>query len=70
MFIRITLDPYVLETLHIKIDKSKQDKTHYFKQQFYIPIHNHFSVLHLDVYYIKSDSWFRENKKEVFYGSA
>jgi len=63
-FFWITLDPYILES---KIIHGSQCKV---KQQFYIPIHNHFNEVLVELVYLKSDSWFRDNKKELVYASV
>lgn len=56
-FIRIKLGPYILVSKHLKTPD-------FIKQQFYIPIHNHFNDLKIEILYLKNESWFWENKKE------
>lgn len=51
-FLRITLDPYILESKAFGGGECK------IKQQFYIPIHNHFSEVLIELVYLKSDGWF------------
>lgn len=59
-FIRITFDPYKIETRNIN-KTLKGDEIH---QKFYLPIHNHFNELTLDIVFVENEGWFREKRKE------
>lgn len=60
-FVRIKLEPYKIETRHLNKSKFKED----FHQRFYIPIHNHFNVLTLELMFIENEGWFREKHKDI-----
>ena len=38
-------------------------------QQFYIPVHNHFNTLKIEIINILNDGWFREHVKEQIIAS-
>jgi hypothetical protein len=59
-FIRITFEPYKIETRSIN-KALKGDEIH---QKFYLPIHNHFNELILDIVFVENEGWFREKRKE------
>lgn len=40
-----------------------------FKQNFYIPVHNHFNTLKIDIINSLNDGWFRDHVKESVIGS-
>ena len=63
IFVRITCNPFVLHSR--KILDSQLD----FNQKFYIPVHNHFNTLRIDVINMLNDGWFREHVKEIVIAS-
>jgi len=66
-FIRITLEPYKIETRHVNRSKNGEEEFH---QRFYLPIHNHFNELVMDIVLIENEGWFREKRKEQLIGSV
>lgn len=58
MFVRISLQPWVLMTK--KIMDWKLD----FNQTFYIPVANHFFTLKIEILNLHSDGWLTEHFKE------
>ena len=63
IFVRISFNPFVMQTR--KILDSQLD----FKQNFYIPVHNHFNTLKIEIINSLNDGWFREHVKESIIGS-
>ena len=63
IFIRVVCNPYVLYTRKIL------DPVLDFQQKFYIPVHNHFNTLKLDIINVLNDGWFREHVKEQIIAS-
>jgi hypothetical protein len=59
LFVRISCNPYVLNSR--KILDSQLD----FQQRFFIPVHNHFNTLKVEVINLLNDGWFREHVKET-----
>lgn len=59
IFIRISLNPYVLQTRKIL------DTNHQFNQKFFIPVHNQFYTLKVEILNLLNDGWFREHVKET-----
>jgi len=64
-FIRIELEPYLINTRHVNKNKHGDE----FRQRFYIPIHNHFNELKLDILFAENEGWFREKRKEQIIAS-
>ena len=60
-YIRIQLDPYQIETRHVNKTNNKNE----FHQRFYLPIHNHFNQLILEILFYENEGWFREKRKEL-----
>ena len=58
IFIRLTCDPYVVETA--KILKPNLN----FDSKFYIPLHNYFSKLKIEIFNLHSDGWFTMHTKD------
>lgn len=58
IFIRISCNPYYLSS------KKILDSDLMFNQIFYIPIHNHFYTLKIEIINLLNDGWFREHVKE------
>eukprot|EP00347_Sterkiella_histriomuscorum_P021039 403335495 len=58
IFIRVQCNPFVLTSR--KILDSQLD----FMQRYYIPVHNHFNTLKIEIINILNDGWFREHVKE------
>ena len=63
IFIRITCNPFVLNTRKI-LDAGLN-----FKQWFFIPVHNHFNTLKIEIINMLNDGWFREHVKECVIAS-
>lgn len=64
-FIRITFDPYIVETRTLNKTKHGDE----FHQRFYLPIHNHFNELIIDILFVENEGWFREKRKETLIAS-
>lgn len=64
-FIRITFEPYIIESRTINKTKNGDE----FHQRFYIPIHNHFNELIIDLIFVENEGWFREKRKEQLIAS-
>jgi len=61
MFIRITCPPYTLMTKKVsRVRRSPEGGSLAVKQKFYIPVHNYFNSLCLEVYNQLNKGWFRE----------
>lgn len=63
IFIRISCNPYQL------ISRKILDCNHEFHQKFYIPVHNHFNTLKIEIINLLNDGWFREHVKETVIAS-
>ena len=48
-----------------KITDSQLD----YRQKFFIPVHNHFNTLKIEVINMLNDGWFREHVKETIIAS-
>lgn len=64
-YIRINFEPYKIDTRNINKTKNG-DEVH---QRFYLPIHNHFNELVLDIMFAENEGWFREKRKELLIAS-
>ena len=58
IFVRLSCNPFVLNSR--KILDSQLD----FEQRFFIPVHNHFNTLRVEIINMLNDGWFREHVKE------
>ncbi|CDW85589.1 UNKNOWN [Stylonychia lemnae] len=58
IFVRVTCNPFVLHSRKI-LDNQLE-----FQQRYYIPVHNHFNTLKIEIINILNDGWFREHVKE------
>lgn len=63
IFVRIYCNPFVLNTR--KILDAQLD----FRQRFFIPVHNHFNTLKVEIINLLMDGWFREHVKETIIAS-
>lgn len=60
-YVSIQMEPYILESRHVVKHNNFGD----IHQRFYIPIHNHFSDLVLDIEFCEIEGWFREKLKKM-----
>lgn len=58
LFIRIQCNPFVL------VSRKILDGNLDFQQRFYIPVHNPFNTLKIDIINFMNDGWFRDHHKE------
>lgn len=58
VFIRISCNPYFM------CSKKILDTDLDFQQRFYLPVHNHFNTLKIEIINLLNDGWFREHVKE------
>jgi hypothetical protein len=61
--VRLSFNPFVLST------KKILEKDLDFKQSFYIPVHNHFNTLRVEIINSLNDGWFRDHVKETIIAS-
>lgn len=71
MFVRVTCHPYVFytrkaakltrESIHSKVsDKQIERLALQFRQKFYIPVHNYYNTLTLEIVNVQSKGWIRD----------
>lgn len=61
LFVRIRADPFILETRRIK---GNPNKKYQFNQEFYIPVHNRFEKILIEIVTYVTEGWFKGKHKE------
>lgn len=63
VFVRLSFNPFVMQT------KNVTDQHLRFKQNFYLPVHNHFNTLKIEIFNSLNDGWLRDHVKDSLIGS-
>ena len=58
VFVRVTCNPFVLSSRKVL------DSQYEFHQRFFVPVHNHFNTLKVEIINLVNDGWLREHVKE------